>query len=79
MAERLDLGRVEGAVQIDPPLARAELAVEGGSGDTEVPHQQPERGAPVLQLVRRDADVVELLSDGERHTVSVVERTAARR
>ena len=77
--ERLHLGGVEGTVQIDPPLARLKLAIEGRRGNAQISHQQDKAGADVLQLIRRDADMIELLGDGQRDAVAVVQRPATRR
>ena len=79
VAQRLDLRGIERAAQIDPALLRPELAVQCRCGGAEVAHQKPEGGPAVLQLVRRDADVVELLRDGERNAVAIVKGTPPRR
>ena len=78
-AQRLDLRRVEGTVQVDPALAGPELPVERRGGDPEVPDDEAEGGRRVVQLVRGDPDVVELLGHGQRHAVAIVERAAASR
>ena len=74
----LDLGSVEGAVEIDPALPGPELPVERCGGDTEAPDDEAERGGRVVQLVGSDADVIELLGHGQRHAIAIVERAPAR-
>src|SRR5215217_5318317 len=75
-AQRLHLGGAEGPVVIKPALAGAKIAGEHWPGDAELAADKASRGRDIRQLVGGNADVIELLADGEGHAVSVEQPTA---
>ena len=64
---------LKGPCRVDPALPGPEIAVERRRETPRLRTSSTNGGADVGQLVGRDADVVELLGDGERNAVAVVQ------
>jgi hypothetical protein len=77
--EGLHLSRSERAVKIDPSLSGTQLPGECVPGDPEMPAEQPACTARVRQLVWRNSDVIELLTDSQGDPVTIVESATTRR
>jgi hypothetical protein len=71
--QRLHLRSAEGTVKIDPAFTHPDVAGQCSGGDAELPRDHPGGGAIICELIGSDPDMIELLADRQRNTVSVVE------